>query len=387
MSNEITNKDTKNQEKNIVPATVTEAQALDVEVEEEVKMKEIVVSDAAKKLMESLSNQTANVSDIVRTVGGDIALGVQNASAMLDRPIANLSSEEESPILSGLKKIEEQTKNISPSNFNFSPGFWGQLIDKITFSNRGSKFAAKFRTGKQVIEDIIISLDAGKLELKEDNILLYSEMQKNLARGDELTETIGMLLQVNEMIMEKANALPEGKEKQFYSATVATRLSRKILDLQQVQAVNNQSLPAFKMLIESNDELSDAVDSVKTVTVAALTNGILIAMALANQKKILNRVQTLNESTMNILDDNANLLATQSVEIAKQSGSAMLDVEKLAAQMATIDNALLEVQELRATNLPKLQNSIKILKSSADSFAETSDLLGMNKVEQIEGGK
>lgn len=68
-------------------------------------------------------------------------------------------------------------------------------------------------------------------------------------------------------------------------------LRQKVMDLQQMQAVNQQGYFAMEIVRRNNKELIRAVDRAKHVTVSALRTAVTVASALYNQKIVLDKVK------------------------------------------------------------------------------------------------
>ena len=86
---------------------------------------------------------------------------------------------------------------------------------------------------------------------------------------------------------------------------------------------------ASELIIRNNKELIRGVNRVLDVTVSALEIGVAVAMALANQKIVIEKVEAVNKTTSDIISGTAARLKTQGAAIQKQASSAMLDIEAL----------------------------------------------------------
>jgi uncharacterized protein YaaN involved in tellurite resistance len=94
-------------------------------------------------------------------------------------------------------------------------------------------------------------------------------------------------------------------------------------------------------------------------------------MALANQKIVLDKVESVTKTTSDIISGTAARLKTQGAAIQKQASSAMLDIEALKSAFADIQAAFDDVTAFRRTALPKMAEQILVMdRLTADSEKE-----------------
>ena len=84
----------------------------------------------------------------------------------------------------------------------------------------------------------------------------------------------------------------------------------------------------------------------------------MVALALANQKIVLDKIAALNETTTNLITGTAERLRTQGSEIHKQAASATLDVEALKRAFADITTAIDDIARYRREALPQMAQTI-----------------------------
>jgi uncharacterized protein YaaN involved in tellurite resistance len=94
------------------------------------------------------------------------------------------------------------------------------------------------------------------------------------------------------------------------------------------------------------------------VTVSALQVAVTVALALAHQKIVLDKIQAINTTTSTMIAGTAERLKTQGTEIHQQASSTMLDMEALRSAFADIDTALNEISRFRREALPTMAGTI-----------------------------
>jgi len=130
------------------------------------------------------------------------------------------------------------------------------------------------------------------------------------------------------------------------------------MDLQQQLAVNQQGVLSTAIVIGNNRELVRGVDRALNVTVSALQVAVTVALALVNQRIVLDKITALNTTTSNLIAGTAATLRTQGVAIQTQASQAMLDIDSLKSAFADINAAMDEISRFRQEALPKMAQTI-----------------------------
>ena len=132
--------------------------------------------------------------------------------------------------------------------------------------------------------------------------------------------------------VEKARALRE--DALFY-------VRQKRQDLLTQLSVTVQGYLALDLIRKNNAELVKGVERATTTTVSALRTAVIAALALGNQRLVLDQINALNTTTGNVIESTSVMLRQQTAEIQNQAASATVSIEKLQAAFnniyATID--------------------------------------------------
>lgn len=111
------------------------------------------------------------------------------------------------------------------------------------------------------------------------------------------------------------------------------------------------------------------------VTVSALNVGATLAIALANQSMVLEKVESVNKTTSDLIAGTAERLKTQGAQIHKQASSSMLDIEKLKQAFADINIAMDDIATFRRNALPEMAQSVAELnRITAEAAAQIEKL-------------
>lgn len=313
----------------------------------------------------SLEERRDIVSSI-DTFGDDIITRSTQKNQILETRLVDLSKMggESGAVVDGLSRLQMQMKDLDPSGLDFAKtGFFGKLLNPVR------SYFAKFEKADNVIGDIIESLGRGKAVLKNDNTTLEIEQ---LALRDltlKLNQQIELGNQMDEAItraVEKARTENVDDERiRFVEEEVLFPLRQKIMDLQQMQAVNMQGIVAMEVVRRNNKELIRAVERAENVTVSALRIAVTVAGALYNQKIVLEKVNAVNEETNKLISATSKMLKQQGAEIQKGAMEANISVDTLKEAFANTFEALDAISDYKSKALPQMKVTIQQFKELA----------------------
>ena len=149
------------------------------------------------------------------------------------------------------------------------------------------------------------------------------------------------------------------------------------MDLQQQLIVSQQGVLTLEVIKRNDKELIRGVTRALGVTLNALQIAVTLALALANQRIVLEKVEAVNKTTDQLIAENAAKLRIQGTEIHKQAASAQLSMEVLKQSFADITAAIADISKFRQEALPKMAESILDMDSMSAQAAEA-----INKMEQ-----
>ena len=283
-------------------------------------------------------------------------------SRMLQEPIKTLAQrgEDGGPVAEALIELKVQTEELNPSHIDFSVSSFAKAFSFIPgVGNKLQKYFLSYESAQGVIDQIIRSLEAGGETLKRDNVTLAEDQKMMRQLTGQLDRQIQLGMAIDRKLTGAADAMEsEDSRYRFITEELIFPLRQRIQDMQQQLAVNQQGVLAIEVIIRNNRELMRGVDRAINVTVSALTVAVTVALALANQKIVLDKVNALNRTTSDLIAGTAQKLRTQGVAIHTQASSTMLDMEVLAAAFTDIDQALDEISRYRQEALPKMASQI-----------------------------
>lgn len=282
---------------------------------------------------------------------------------MLQQPINTLvkAGDDGGPVAKSLIDLKMQIEELDPARFDFSPGWFTRMLGWFPFVGAPlKKYFSRYESAQTVIDAIIKSLEMGRDQLKRDIITLGAD-QKGM---EEMTIKLEKVIQLGQLIDQKLQyqidreISPEDPNHDFISEELVFPLRQRIMDLQQQLAVNQQGVLATEIIIRNNRELIRGVDRALNVTINALQVAVTVALALANQKIVLKKIDAINKTTSNLIAHTAQQLRTQGAEIHKQASQSMLNMETLERAFSDINAALEDIARFRREALPQMASSI-----------------------------
>ena len=136
---------------------------------------------------------------------------------------------------------------------------------------------------------------------------------------------------------------------------------QKRQDLLTQLAVVVQGYLALDLIRKNNIELIKGVERATTTTVSALRTAVIAALALGNQKLVLDQITALNTTTGNIIESTSQLLRQQTVDIASQAASATINIEKLQAAFNNIYATIDTIDTFKLAALDNMRKTIDTL--------------------------
>ena len=311
------------------------------------------------------AQQNAREANIaaVETLGGKTQKEASHRSAMLKQPIRSLASKSEDggEVARSLVELNIQVEELDPGKFDFEAGWFARLLGWIPgIGTPLKRYFIKFEQSDTVIDAIVRSLKDGQAQLSRDNITLIQDQKAMRGFTFRLEKTIKLGMQIDQRLeyaLER-EVEPGSPKASFIQEELLFPLRQRIQDLQQQLAVNQQGVLAIELLVRNNKELIKGVDRAINVTVNMLSVAVTVALALANQKIVLEKIDAINKTTNRLIEENAARLKTQGAAIQKQAASTQLSMESLERAFADIHAALDDIATFRKEALPMMAENI-----------------------------
>ncbi|MGM0785644.1 MAG: toxic anion resistance protein [Pseudomonadota bacterium] len=319
---------------------------------------------------ETLARQRRAVDEM----GLELQQQAAHHSAMLQTPLRKLAhqGDDGGPVAKALIDLRGRMQSLDPRHHRLEQGRLDRVLERLPGAgSRLQRYFRKFENAQQALDAIIADLETGRDMLYRDNLTLGDDQQALRDILGQLERQVALGRLIDRRLVAVIERRDEGDaQRTFLEEELLFPLRQRILDLQQQQAVSQQGVLALEVIIRNNRELMRGVDRAIHVTVSALTVAVAVALALANQRLVLDRVESLNSTTSELIAGTARSLRQQGVEIQTRAGSAQLDLEVLEQAFGDVMGAIDDLSRYRQEALPKLDAQIERLAGLAHEGGE-----------------
>ena len=261
----------------------------------------------------------------------------------------------------------------SDINANIKPGLFSSLEKQIR------KIIAKFSKVETNINSIERKLDSHKIQMMKDIEIFDQMYDKNLEYFKELSlYIIAGMKKIDEL---KEQVLPElekvakesGEQTDVQKVNdmnnLINRFEKKLYDLKTTRLISIQMAPQIRLIQNNDAELVDKIQSSLTNTIPLWKNQMVIALGIANAKQALDAQRKVSDLTNEMLKKNSETLKQGSIDIAKESERAIVDLETVKKTNADLITTLEEIvrihtegrkqREEAEVELNKIENELK----------------------------
>ena len=283
--------------------------------------------------------------------------------------------------------VGDQLASLVAEIKNFDAGL-GQKkgLFKI-FSSAKKEFntiVAKYSKIEKNVDSIESGLEKSKILLLKDISVFDTLYTKNL----EYFKEISLYIIAGERKIEelKNTVLPELRRKaeetkeqidiqkvQDMEAQI-NRFEKKIYDLKTTRIISIQMAPQIRLLQNNDAELVEKIQSSITNTIPLWKNQMVLAMGITNAKNALGKQQAVSKLTNDMLIKNSETLKQGTLDIAKESEKAIVDIETLKKTnknlIDTLDGVIKIHDEGRAKRLEAEEELKNIEKELKDKILE-----------------
>lgn len=230
---------------------------------------------------------------------------------------------------------------------------------------------AKYSKIEGNIDTIEGALDKSKIQLLKDINLFDTMYDKNL----EYFKEISLYIIAGERKLEELRnvELPKLEEEAKKSGeqldaqkvqdmvNQINRFEKKLYDLKTTRIISIQMAPQIRLLQNNDAELVEKIQSSLTNTIPLWKNQMVLALGISNTKKSLHEEEAVTNLTNEMLEKNSETLKQGSIDIAKESERAVVDVETLKKTNQDIIETLETVIKIHEDGREQRNNAEKEL--------------------------
>jgi uncharacterized protein YaaN involved in tellurite resistance len=313
----------------------------------------------------------------------EIAEAAGASNRFLDRPVKAIDSD--TGIGADLTELRRTVEALDPKE-NGKSLTGRKFLGIIPFGKRINNYFDKYRSSQTHISAILSRLANGKDELLMDNAAIDTERAGLWKTMHRLEQMIHISRTLDKSLEDKANELDatEPAKSKAIRETALFYTRQRTTDLLTQMAVTVQGYLALDLVKKNNVELVKGVDRASTTTVSALRTAVTVAMAMTNQKLVLEQVSALNTTTANMIDSTGELLRTQTGAIHEQAASSTIPLETLQRAFQNIYDTMDQIDRFKLEALGNMKQTVETLSSEvhkSQGYIARAEGVAQNKLE------
>ncbi len=234
------------------------------------------------------------------------------------------------------------------------------------------KIVAKYSKIEKNIDTIEGGLEKDKIQMLKDIAIFDTMYEKNLTYFKEISLYIiageKKLQELREVVLPELQKKAQESGEQIDAQKVNDmentihRFEKKLYDLKTTRIISIQMAPQIRLLQNNEAELVEKIQSSITNTIPLWKNQMVLALGITNAKHALKNQQAVTNVTNDMLKKNSEILKQGSIDIAKESERAIVDIETLKKTNADIIETLDSVIEIHKNGRIQRQEAEKELK-------------------------
>ena len=286
--------------------------------------------DEIKKEIDFLDPQT----DVQYGVGAQ-----RNLADFSQRILGQVRTKDSGTAGELLLELSEKVRNSDVAKIGNNEG----ILDKIPFlksaKDRIRRFQAQYETLEVQVDRIEGELEKARMEMLKDINMFETLYQKNLEYFRELEcyitageEKVAEVRQetlpgLRQEAAESGDPMAAQVLRDFEDTV--NRFEKKLHDMKLSRTIAIQTAPQIKMIQNNDKMLVDKIQTAVLNTIPVWKSQIVIALGLYRQQKTLQMQREITDTTNQLLEKNAELLKTNTLETAKESERGIADIATL----------------------------------------------------------
>ena len=246
---------------------------------------------------------------------------------------------------------ESDPEELTEENQNF--------VQKLFKRAKRSRYemTAKYQKIGTQVDKIALQLDKQKGQLLEDNKMLNQLYDQNLNYYEALNIYIAAgELRVQELendIIPKALTEAEETPDQMLVQKVndlnqfLNRLDKRVHDLRVTRQITLQQAPQIRLIQNTNQALAERIQTSINTAIPLWKNQIVISLTLLRKQDAVAAQRKVSDATNEMLQRNSEMLKQSSIETARETERAVVDIETLQKTQTDLIETLQETLSIQ----------------------------------------
>ncbi len=239
---------------------------------------------------------------------------------------------------------------------------------------------AKYQKIGAQVDKIALQLDKQKDMLLEDNKLLTQLYDQNLNYYDALNIYIGAgelrLRELENEIIPNALKEAENNPDQMMVQKVndlnqfANRLDKRIHDLRITRQITLQQAPQIRLIQNTNQALAERIQTSINTAIPLWKNQIVISLTLLRKQDAVEAQRKVADATNEMLTRNSEMLKQSSIDTARETERAIVDIETLQKTQSDLIETLQETLAIQQAGTQKRREAEQTLVTMEDQLRD-----------------
>ncbi len=240
------------------------------------------------------------------------------------------------------------------------------------------KLKVQYSKAETNVDRITEALEKHQLTLMKDIAVLDQMYEKNLQYFKELTmyilagqqkvkaEREGELARLRSAAAQSGR--PEDAQAANDYAALIDRFEKKLHDLELTRIVSLQMGPQIRMVQNNDTLMTEKIQTSLVNTIPLWKSQMVLSLGIHHAQQAMEAQRQVTDMTNRLLKTNADMLKLASVETAKESERAVVDLETLQHTNQTLIETLDEVLQIQQEGRQKRQQASAELKRMEDEL-------------------
>lgn len=310
---------------------------------------------------------------------------VSNMGQLNTNSIISYASDIQGNLASFSNQVLEnvRTKNISEvgdvlsslvaniNDFDAGTSLKSNLFTKV-FNNTKKqikKLIANYSKVETNIDRIVATLEKNRIQLLKDvttfevmfeeNVEFFKQISIYIIAGEE------KLKQLREVEVVKLREIASNTGNQMDAQNVndmesmINSFEKKLYDLRLSRTISIQLAPQIRMLQNNDSELVEKIQSSIINTIPLWKTQLVLALGISNSKAAYQAQKQVTDTTNELLRKNSEILKQGSIDVAKESNRAIVDLETIKQVNS---NIILTIEEVLKINEDSKQKRLTATK-------------------------
>lgn len=208
----------------------------------------------------------------------------------------------------------------------------------------------EYDTVKNNVDKIAKKINDAKLVAQRDNSVLEQIFENDVLYIQQLRELIVAAKLKYQEMNDEIEAMKADATVEPYQINDANNfllaLEKRIADMETEEYVLTQNLFQIRATQHNNLAIADKSDNIVNNIIPIWKNQLALSVIMNNQKASVEAEQKIADTTNEMLRKNSMLLKTNSIEVARTSEKAVVDIDTLKDVTSNLIETLQEVKKI-----------------------------------------